>query len=260
MSKIITKEFNNFKIRATTFDNEIWFVAKDSAELLGYKDTDKAIRQHCKKSKKISEIFNPAILEGLDFQQFFGNNFKNVKLIPEPDVWRLIIKSRLPEAEKVENWIMEEVLPSIRKTGSYSLTEQPKEKKRDDLISVSTEEMRKELEALDFLLNRVHFSEKEKIEFINKTLEKINFQTLENPHLLKHEPVFTLTQLLKDFRVDIRTADFNRKLESYGIIQRFGNGWILLDMKFGENRHFKEGTNHRYYRSTFQELLDLVIV
>jgi hypothetical protein len=187
------------------------------------------------------------------------------KLIPEPDVWRLIIKSRLPEAEKVENWIMEEVLPSIRKTGSYSLTEQPKPTKRTDLISVSIEEMRKELEALDFLLNRVHFSEKEKIEFINKTLEKINFQTLENPHLLKHEPVFTLTQLLKDFNVNIRTADFNRKLESYGIIERFGNGskvsnsssWILLDI--GENRHFKEGTNHRYYKSTFGELLDLVL-
>jgi phage anti-repressor protein len=137
--------------------------------------------------------------------------------------------------------------------------QQPKEKNRDDLISVSDSELDRELKALDFLLNRVHFSEKEKIEFINKTLKKINFQTLENPHLLKHEPVFTLTQLLKDFRVDMRTADFNRKLESYGIIQRFGNGWILLDMKFGENRHFKEGTNHRYYKSTFWELLDLVL-
>jgi len=60
-------------------------------------------------------------------------------------------------------------------------------------------------------------------------------------------------------RVDIRTADFNRKLESFGIIKRYGNGWILLDMKFGENRNFKEGTNHRYYKSTFGELLGLVL-
>ncbi|EJF06533.1 prophage antirepressor [Thiovulum sp. ES] len=49
------------------------------------------------------------------------------KLIPESDIWRLIIKSRLPEAEKIEEWIMEEVLPQIRKTGSYSIskTEKP---------------------------------------------------------------------------------------------------------------------------------------
>jgi anti-repressor protein len=165
----------------------------------------------------------------------------------------LTMLSRTEKAHQIRNYFIE-----VEKKYRLQL-QKPEEKTRDDLISVSTEEMRKELEALDFLLNRVHFSEKEKIEFINKTLEKINFQTLENPHLLKHEPVFTLTQLLKDFSIDMRTADFNRKLESYGIIQRFGNGWILLDMKFGENRHFKEGTNHRYYKSTFGELLDLVL-
>ncbi|EJF06482.1 prophage antirepressor, partial [Thiovulum sp. ES] len=43
------------------------------------------------------------------------------RIIPEPDVWRLIIKSRIPEAEKIEEWIFEEVLPEIRKTGSYSI-------------------------------------------------------------------------------------------------------------------------------------------
>jgi len=42
-------------------------------------------------------------------------------------------------------------------------------------------------------------------------------------------------------------------------IERFGNGWILLDMRFGENRNFQEGKNHRYYKSTFQELLNLTL-
>jgi len=154
-------------------------------------------------------------------------------------------------AKKFRDWAEDLIL------GNSELVSEPKT--RDDLISVSDSELDRELKTLKFILDNYNLSEKEKIEFINKTLEKINFQTLENPHLLKHEPVFTLTQLLKDFGVNIRTADFNRKLESYGIIQRFGNGWILLDMKFGENRHFKEGTNHRYYKSTFQELLDLVL-
>ena len=132
-------------------------------------------------------------------------------------------------------------------------------KSRDDLISVSDSELDRELKALKFILDNFNLSEKEKIEVSNRVFEKINFETLENPHLRKQEQVFTLTVLLNDFGIDIRTADFNKKLESFGIIERFGNGWILLDMKFGENRNFKEGKNHRYYRSTFRELLDLVL-
>jgi len=248
--EIITNSFQESQIRAVIIDNEPWFIAKDVATVLGY-TTDSAM-SNAKKDLLSDELKTSFKMKSRD------ERIKLYDLISESGLYSLIIRSRKQIAKPFQKWVTREVLPSIRKTGSYSLTEQPKEKTRDDLISVSTEEMRKELEALDFLLNRVHFSEKEKIEFINKTLEKINFQTLENPHLLKHEPVFTLTQLLKDFGVNIRTADFNRKLESYGIIERFGNGWILLDMKFGENRHFKEGANHRYYKSTFGELLDLV--
>jgi len=132
-------------------------------------------------------------------------------------------------------------------------------KSRDDLISVSDSELDRELKALKFILDNFNLSEKEKIEVSNRVFEKINFETLENPHLRKQEQVFTLTVLLNDFGINMRTADFNKKLESFGIIERFGNGWILLDMKFGENRNFKEGKNHRYYRSTFEELLDLVL-
>ena len=255
--KIITDSFQNSEINIVLISGEPWFIAKEIATVLGYSRKDGRIDTN----SMIRRLFEDDILElkrdDLNSSRIFGNQGSLI-VISEAGLYGAVFGSKKSEAESFKKWITREVLPSIRKTGSYSLTEQLKEKTRDDLISVSTEEMRKELEALDFLLNRVHFSEKEKIEFINKTLEKINFETLENPHLLKHEPVFTLTQLLKDFSVDMRTADFNRKLESYGIIQRFGNGWILLDMKFGENRHFTEGTNHRYYKSTFGELLDLV--
>ena len=161
--------------------------------------------------------------------------------------------SRTEKAHQIRNYFIE-----VEKKYRLQL-QKPKQESRDDLISVSTEEMRKELEALKFVLDNFNFSEKDRIDYANRFFERTGIPVLENPHLLKHEPVFTLTQLLKDFGVDLRTADFNRKLESYGIIQRFGNGWILLDMKFGENRYFKDGKNHRYYKSTFQELLDLVL-
>jgi len=220
---IITKEFQGSKVRTLFIDNEPWFVAKDTLQIL--LDNKKPDVSNAVKDLDSDELGRFKIVSGWQSRE--------MAFVSESGLYSLILRSRKPVAKPFQRWVTKEVLPSIRKTGSYSLTEQPEEKKRDDLISVSDSELDRELKALDFLLNRVHFSEKEKIEFINKTLEKINFQTLENPHLLKHEPVFTLTQLLKDFGINIRTADFNRKLESYGIIQRFGNGWILLDMKFG---------------------------
>jgi prophage antirepressor-like protein len=110
---LIVENFNNYNVRIVLINGKEFFVAKDLAQLLGYSNTRKAIGDHCKKAVIVSEIKGSNdSLPPLDPQ---------TKLIPESDVWRLIIKSKLPEAEKIEEWIMEEVLPSIRKTGSYSL-------------------------------------------------------------------------------------------------------------------------------------------
>ena len=130
----------------------------------------------------------------------------------------------------------------------------------ENIISVSDSELDRELKTLKFILDNFNLSEKEKIEKSNEVFQNINFIVkLENPHLKKREAVFTLTQLLAEFGISISTKDFNLKLESFGIIERFGSGWILLEMKFGENRETQNGKNHRYYKSSFQELLDIVL-
>jgi prophage antirepressor-like protein len=114
---LITKHFNNSSVRIILIDGVELFVAKDVALLLGYVETAKAIRTHCKKIR-IWENIGVSKTDTLNLDP-------QTRLIPESDVWQLIIKSRLPEAEKIEEWIMEEVLPSIRKTGSYSISETP---------------------------------------------------------------------------------------------------------------------------------------
>lgn len=96
------------EIRTVDIDGEIWFVAKDVALALGYSNPQDAVRRHCKKTRNIAGAGNAH--PSLDPQTI---------IIPEPDIYRLIIKSNLPSAEKFETWVFEEVIPSIRKKGFY---------------------------------------------------------------------------------------------------------------------------------------------
>lgn len=112
MSKDLTI-FNNelFGSVRTIMINEKWyFVGKDIAEALGYKDPSSTISKHCKHVEKTT----------IEAPCQNGNVVKTqVSLIPESDVYRLIIKSKLPEAEKFEEWVMDEVLPQLRQCGVY---------------------------------------------------------------------------------------------------------------------------------------------
>lgn len=90
-------------------DGNPWFVGKDVAEALGYIDTADAIRRHCKKVNKISQQGDTPKSPPI-----------NILIISEYDVYRLIMRSNLPDAEKFQDWVVEEVLPSIRKTGLFA--------------------------------------------------------------------------------------------------------------------------------------------
>lgn len=102
--------FNNEEfgeIRTVEIDGKPYFVANDVAKALGYVETAKAIRTHC---KGVSEMDIPS-----------NGGIQKMKIIPEGDIYRLIIRSQLPTAEKFEKWVFDEVLPSIRKTGGYRI-------------------------------------------------------------------------------------------------------------------------------------------
>lgn len=99
---------NGWEIRTLEKDGEPWFVARDIAKALGYYDTDQAVRSHCKKANDFST------------RQNNGGYIPPMKIIPESDLYRLVMRSQLKSAEEFQDWVMEEVLPSIRKTGSYS--------------------------------------------------------------------------------------------------------------------------------------------
>lgn len=103
---IVPFDFRGTAIRIINDDSgEPLFVAKDVADLLEYADTDKAIRTHCKAAQTC-----PVEMAG---------QVRHLKVIPERDIYRLVMRSKMPAAEAFEEWVVGEVLPSIRRTGSY---------------------------------------------------------------------------------------------------------------------------------------------
>lgn len=93
------------EIRTIEIDGKPYFVGADVAKALGYSNPRKAILDHC---KGVTKRDTPT-----------SSGIQSMSYINEGDLYRLIMKSKLPSAEKFESWVMDEVLPTIRKTGSY---------------------------------------------------------------------------------------------------------------------------------------------
>lgn len=93
------------EIRTVEQDGKVLFCGVDIAKALGYVNAHDALGRHCKGVVKRDTLTQKGM------QSLF--------YIPEGDVCRLIVHSKLPSAEKFERWVFDEVLPSIRKTGGY---------------------------------------------------------------------------------------------------------------------------------------------
>lgn len=110
MNEIMNFEHAAFgQVRTLNKDGEPWFVAKDICTVLGYTNTRKAVIDHCK---------SPILLKS---NESLPLNIppRGLTIIPERDVYRLIMRSNLPQAEQFEEWVVGEVLPAIRKHGGY---------------------------------------------------------------------------------------------------------------------------------------------
>ncbi|WP_256692747.1 BRO-N domain-containing protein [Histophilus somni] len=103
--------FNSSQVRVIVDPNqEPWFCGADVCRILGYVNESLTLQKHCKENG-VSKRY---LTDKMQRQQ-------EAIFINEPNLYRLIIKSRKPEAEKFEAWVFEEVLPQIRKTGKYAL-------------------------------------------------------------------------------------------------------------------------------------------
>lgn len=106
------KEFGN--VRVVESDGAVEFCGKDVAIALGYTNANDALKRHCKGVVKRYPLRTPG-------------GTQDARFISEPDLYRLIAHSKLPNAQKFESWIFATVLPSIRKHGGYLTPEKVEE-------------------------------------------------------------------------------------------------------------------------------------
>lgn len=118
MANEIVKVFENEefgKVRTIVIDNEPWFVGKDVAEILGYSNSKDAIATHVDDDDR--KIIQRSEIATLDIPN------RGLTIINESGLYGLILSSKLSNARKFKHWVTSEVLPAIRKTGSYSISQ-----------------------------------------------------------------------------------------------------------------------------------------
>lgn len=107
MNNLTIFQNEQFQVRAIEIDGKPYFCASDVASALGYTNPRKAVGDHCKGVTKCDTLT--------------AGGVQSLSYIPEGDVYRLIARSNLPEAERFESWVFDEVIPEIRKTGGYQV-------------------------------------------------------------------------------------------------------------------------------------------
>ena len=108
MNELKQFNFESNQVRALLINNEPWFVGKDVALSLGYKDTSDALKKHVTDEDKLTRCFADS-----------GQN-RQMYVINESGLYALIFGSKLESAKRFKHWVTSEVLPQIRKTGSYA--------------------------------------------------------------------------------------------------------------------------------------------
>jgi prophage antirepressor-like protein len=114
-------QFEKQDVRVVIIDGEPWWVAKDVCGALGLTNVSQAMGHLDEDEKGVSSVYTP------------GGN-QNMLCINEPGLYGLVLVSRRPEAKAFKRWIKHEVIPSIRKTGSYSVSQEPQQYVNADFV------------------------------------------------------------------------------------------------------------------------------
>lgn len=199
-------QFGNLEI--LTIEGKEWFPAIKVAEILGYTNPRKAIRDHTKERG----VTIRSVIDSL------GRN-QDKKFIDEGNLYRLITRSKLPQADEFEEWVFEEVLPSIRKHGIYATDNVIEQtiQNPDYIIRVLTE-FKKEKEH-NLLLQQQVGELKPKADYVDE--------------ILKSTGTLATTQIAADY--GISAQKLNKLLHEARLQRKVNKQWVLYSEHMGKS-------------------------
>ena len=197
MNELQLFNFENNQVRTLLINDEPWFVGKDVAQILGYSNPRDALSKHVDEEDKNSV----AIRDGNK-----GN--PNQTVINESGVYALVFGSKLPSAKRFKHWVTSEVLPTLRKTGGYTMPKTYLEALKAFTAEVEKNEMLS-------LENKIQTQQ------INELKPTADY----TDRILKMTDLMTITQIAKDYGMSAK--QFNALLHDYKVQFKQNGQWLL---------------------------------
>ena len=165
MNELQIFNFEDNEVRTQVINDEPWFVGKDVAEVLGYSNARDALSRHVAVEDKADVVIHD------------GSQNRTMNIINESGMYALVFGSKLPEARRFKNWVTKEVLPSIRKTGSYQIPKDPMDALR--LMFQATEKTQEKVNQVDERV--IHLEQNVKLDpgeytYIGKSISRKVYQ------------------------------------------------------------------------------------
>lgn len=212
--------FNNpdfGQVRTIEKEGNILFAASDVAKALGYSNPRDAIAKHCKPSHVA--ICGVGVLTGEKADGTPAFQTVQMKFIDTGNVYRLIARSKLPEAVKFESWVFDDLIPNTLKNGGYLIIK--KEDTPETLAERGQQVLQASVERLAMENEQLRIENKQKDELLEELTPKVEYFN----KALDADTLYSATQLAKSLRME--AADLNRRLHKFGIQYRRCGTWFL---------------------------------
>jgi len=192
------KDFGEIEI--LTVEEKQYFPATECARILGYNQPEHAVNRHCLNDGCMKRT----VIDKLGREQ-------EMKFISEGNLYRLIIRSKLPAAVKFEKWVFDDVLPSIRKYGSYITSEMLEEILSNPEFAIKYFTMLK--------------AERDKCKTLSEQIEVLAPKARYYDVILQCSTAIPVSVIAKDY--GMTAVAFNKLLNSFGVQYKIGGTWLL---------------------------------
>lgn len=187
-------------VRTIEDGKRVLFCGSDVARALGYDQPHKAIKQHCKDDGGMFYTVTDTL-----------GRKQQAKFINEGNLYRLIVNSKLPTAEKFERWVFDEVLPSIRQTGTYMTPETLEKVLYNPDVIIGIAQQLKAAQTEIALKNQL----------IGELQAKASYVDI----ILDNKGLVTITQIAKDYGMS--GVKMNQMLNVFGVQYKQSGQWLL---------------------------------